>query len=379
VGKIESADLQKLMSDDYKQAGTICWTADEFRASEHGRANAHVGLYEVHTVPSPAQPPSWWPSTPQTSAARPLAGLKVVDMTRIIAAPAITRGLAELGASVMRVVAAHLPDAPQLHVDLNWGKWTCDLDFRDPADLAKVKALILDADVVVSGYRPGVMEKWGLGAEDIFQMIKESGRERGIVVARENCYGWNGPWSYRSGWQQISDACCGVSMEFGRAMGNDEPVTPVFPNSDYCTGVAGLAGILDAITRRGEYGGSYRVDVALNYYSRWLVDSVGTYPPAVWEKLWANNGRRVSRHYHGMMQTLPAYMAMLRENSGEKLFKEAFFVERESKAVGETLRFVKPVLRWKEEAVRLEFNVGTRGNGVDAPRWPEDLMTEIVR
>ena len=112
---------------------------------------------------------------------------------------------------------------------------------------------------------------------------------------RENCYGCNGPWSYRSGWQQISDAslfpyesrptdsgqCCGVSMEFVRAMGNDEAVTPVFPNSDYCTRVAGSAGILSALIERAEKGASYSIDVAVNYYSQWLVNSCGTYPEAI--------------------------------------------------------------------------------------------------
>ena len=58
------------------------------------------------------------------------------------------------------------------------------------------------------------------------------------------------------------DACCGVSMEFGRAMGNDEPVTPVFPNSDFCTGTSGVAAVLNAILRRGAEGGSYQVDVS---------------------------------------------------------------------------------------------------------------------
>ena len=65
-------------------------------------------------------------------------------------------------------------------------------------------------------------------------------------------------------------------------MGNDEAVTPVFPNSDYCTGVAGVSGILTALLQRADQGGSYIVDVALNYYSQWLVNSCGVYPDTVW-------------------------------------------------------------------------------------------------
>jgi hypothetical protein len=233
ISQIDSADMQTIASDKYKQAGTICWTTEEFKQSEHGKANAHVGLFEIreHASTASSQGPSWWPDSPHTSASRPLAGLKVLDITRVIAAPAITRGLAELGASVMRVTAPHLVDYSSLHCDLNWGKWNSHLDFRKDEDRATLRELIKDADVVVTAYRPHVLDKWGFGEKDILEMCKD--RERGVVYVRENCYGWNGPWAYRSGWQQISDACCGVSMEFGTAMGNREPVTPVFPNSDY--------------------------------------------------------------------------------------------------------------------------------------------------
>jgi hypothetical protein len=260
LAQINSKEMQRLASDVYKQAGTICLTTEEFKNSEHGKANAHVGLYEIHDVKNPKQPACWWPDSPETSPRRPLAGLKVVDLTRIIAAPAMTRGLAELGASVMRVTAEHITDMSSLHLDLNWGKWNTHLDFRQSANREKLRTLVLEADVVVQGYRPDVLNKYGFGVNDLLEMTKD--RERGLIVVRENCYGWNGPWSYRSGWQQISDACCGVSMEFGRAMGNDEPVTPVFPNSDFCTGTSGVVGVLDAIIKRGTEGGSYKVDVS---------------------------------------------------------------------------------------------------------------------
>jgi crotonobetainyl-CoA:carnitine CoA-transferase CaiB-like acyl-CoA transferase len=261
VAEIDSEELQTLVSDVYKQAGTICYTPEEYKQSEHGKANAHVGLYEIHAVENEKQGACWWPDVPQTSPQRPLAGLKVVDLTRVIAAPAVTRGLAELGASVMRVTAEHITDMSALHVDLSWGKWNTHLDFRKEEDCGKLRALVREADVVVQGYRPGVLDKYGFSPEALLELTKD--RERGLIVVRENCYGWNGPWAYRSGWQQISDACTGVSMEFGRAMGNDEPVTPVFPNSDFCTGTVGVSAILDALLRRGAEGGSYKVDVRL--------------------------------------------------------------------------------------------------------------------
>ncbi|KAH0538968.1 hypothetical protein FGG08_004483 [Glutinoglossum americanum] len=260
MSQIDSKEMQRLASDIHCQAGTICWTTEEYQQSEHGKANARIGLYEIHAHQNSNQKAGWWPDIPQTSALRPLAGLKVVDLTRIIAGPTITRGLAELGASVMRVTAPHLSDYSSLHVDFNWGKWNSYLDFREKGDCERMRALILEADVVVTGYRPWVLDKFGFGQEGILELCK--GRDRGIVYVRENCYGWGGPWAYRSGWQQISDACCGVSMEFGRAMGNDEPVTPVFPNSDFCTGVAGIVGTIGALLRRAKDGGSYTVDAS---------------------------------------------------------------------------------------------------------------------
>lgn len=205
--KIDSEDMQRRY-DEYRQAGTICYSVDEFLSSEHGKANAHVGLWEIRDKPNPAQKASWWPDSPQTGPARPLAGLKVVDLTRIIAAPTITRSLAELGASVMRCTSPNLPDVSSLHVDLNWGKWNCSIDLHNPEDREKLKDLIKEADVVVQGYRPGSLDKFGFGEDDILKMCEN--RDRGIIYVRENSYGWHGPWQGRSGWQQISDAVSDV-------------------------------------------------------------------------------------------------------------------------------------------------------------------------
>ena len=196
-----SNQLDKLTNEQCRTSGTVAYTIEEYRDSAHGRANAETGLWTIEDKPNALQEPCWWPDTANTSPARPLAGLKVVDFSRIIAAPTATRGLAEFGASVMRVTAPHLPDMGFLHPDMGWGKWNCSLDFRDPEAVAKVKALILDADVVVYGYRPQVLNKYGLGAEDVLELC--SARKRGVVILQLNCYGHVGPWAGRSGWQQI--------------------------------------------------------------------------------------------------------------------------------------------------------------------------------
>ncbi|EEU43602.1 uncharacterized protein NECHADRAFT_45502 [Fusarium vanettenii 77-13-4] len=376
--KLDSEKLQAI-TDETRQAGTICYTTGEYLQSKHGRANEHVGLWEIHDRPNTNQVPCWFASpNVQADPSRPLAGLKVVDLTRIIAGPSITRSLAELGASVMRCTAPHLPDVVSLQADLNWGKWNCSLDLRVQKDCEQLRRLILEADVVVQGYRPGVLDKYGFGQDDIIDMCK--GRDEGVIYVRENCYGWYGPWKDRSGWQQIADANTGLSHSFGEAMGHGDPVTPLFPHSDYCTGIAGSCAVLLAILRRAESGGSYCIDLALNYYSAWLIRSVGTYPTDVFAKVWAEHDNTVYQHWHNNGVSVPQVLGRLRSGvASERLFKPEFFEERVSPSIFGDKKFqcVKGVADW-HGMVKLGYNVGTRGNGADAPKWPDDLMQETV-
>jgi crotonobetainyl-CoA:carnitine CoA-transferase CaiB-like acyl-CoA transferase len=311
VAQFDSQELDRLVAETYRQPGCICQSVEAYRESEHGKANAQVGLFEIHDRGSDVgssnshakQPPSWWPAPPPSPTAspdhrrvRPLAGLKVVDLTWIVAGPMVTRGLAELGASVMRVTSPTRADYSRVHMDTNWGKWNGSLNLADDPDgtaKARLRELIADCDVVVQGYRPGALDRFGLGQQDIIDLVAD--RPRGIVSVRINSYGWHGPLCGRPGWQDISDAHVGISTSFGKALGSDEPVTPPFPNSDCMTGLAGVAAVLCALLQRGRKGGSYKVDLALDYYNQWLAESVGEYPPAVWEDLWTRNGRPVFR------------------------------------------------------------------------------------
>jgi len=91
-----------------------------------------------------------------------------------------------MGASVMRITAPHVTDMSQLQSDLGWGKWNAHLDLRKQEHRAQLEKLIMDADVVIDGYRPNVLKKWGFGKDKILDLVK--GREKGIIYARENCY-----------------------------------------------------------------------------------------------------------------------------------------------------------------------------------------------
>ena len=198
---------------------------------------------------------------------------------------------------------------------------------------------------------------------------------------RENCYGWHGPWQHRSGWQQISDASIGVSTGFGRAMGHNEAVQPILPHSDYCTGISGTSAILIALLRRSEQGGSYAIDLALNYYAAWLVNSVGEYPRPVFDKVWAEHDRKVWHNYHSNTITGPETMKKLRAGEGgNRLFKPEFFEDRSAPGIlgKKKFRHIKSVAQWPPGTVEAGFRIGTRGNGVDAGYWPKDLRVEIV-
>jgi len=129
---------------------------------------------------------------------------------------------------------------------------------------------------------------------------------------------------------------------------------------------------------RAEKGGSYSVDLALNYYSQWLVNSCGVYPNDVWDQLWASYARPVFRHYHNMLYSIPRMMAMLQGRHKDVLFREDFFEDREAKNRGVKIRTVKPILTFPNGEIKLGYNVGTRPNGIDKPHWPEDLLTEVV-
>ncbi|OZJ06122.1 hypothetical protein BZG36_01055 [Bifiguratus adelaidae] len=209
-------------------------------------------------------------------------------------------------------------------------------------DRAKLNALLEEADVVIEGSRPYHLEKYALAPGDLTAIPKKRGY--GIIHVRENCHGWNRPWQKRTGWQQISDACTGVSWAFSQAVGVDEPITPVFPNSDYCTGISGAIAVIQALMNRSIRGGSFRVDVALNYYNVWLVKEIGVYPKDVWNKLWSEKGAPKLRYYTNMGQSLPRYMGLLARHSSH-LFHEAFFEDRKA-FNGLSIRAVKPVVQY---------------------------------
>lgn len=193
------------------------------------------------------------PPVPLPAGPRPLGGLRVLDVTRVLAGPTASRTLAEHGADVLRVGSESLPDNENMMRDTGHGKRSCALDLtRDAATLRK---LVTAADVFVQGYRPGALDQLGFGPTSLANL------RPGIVAVSISAFGHTGPWATRRGFDSVIQAANGIAH---RSAGPDG--TPRFAPAnplDYVTGYLAAAGALAAIRRRAREGGSWLVRLSL--------------------------------------------------------------------------------------------------------------------
>lgn len=134
----------------------------------------------------------------------------MLEMCRIIAGPTVARILAEYGADVLKITSPNLSDVPFFQVDGNMGKHAADLDLKTETGRAEFEKLLEDVDVIVDGYRPGALEKLGYGPKAMAALAEKRGK--GIVFVNENCFGYEGEWAGRAGWQQIADCVSRTSF-----------------------------------------------------------------------------------------------------------------------------------------------------------------------
>ncbi|WP_258028703.1 CoA transferase [Streptomyces fradiae] len=198
-------------------------------------------------------------------------GVRLADGTvvarRVIAVA--TRTLALLGADVLRVDAPGLPESQEAHNDTGLGKRSALLDLAHGADRRIFDELLDAADVVVTGYRPGALDRFGLAPEALAE------RRPGLVVARLSAWGAYGPWGGRRGFDSLVQAATGIALLEG-----DEGRPGALPAQalDHGTGYLVAAGVLRALTERRRGGGTWRVEAALAQTARWLTH--GTEPEA---------------------------------------------------------------------------------------------------
>ncbi len=207
------------------------------------------------------------PPTPLPPAAeRPLGGLRLLDLTRVIAGPVAGRALAAHGADVLRVTSPRLPDLPALDIDTGRGKRSAQLDLDRPADADRLHALAGEADVFLQAYRPGALAARGFGAETL------AARRPGLVHAELDAYGFDGPWAGRRGFDSLVQTATGFNHAEADALGREKPTALPAQALDHASGYFLTAGILAALIRRAREGGSWRVRVSLARTGHWLRD-----------------------------------------------------------------------------------------------------------
>ncbi|KAJ5128297.1 CoA-transferase family III [Penicillium atrosanguineum] len=258
--------------------GSICYSPEGWRETEMGkRLNSHPLINfaeQTYAKPTPSVP-----LAKDLSDRRPLAGIKVLEMVRIIAGPQIGVTLASYGADVIRVNCSRLVDLNVLQLVLNAGKRTIDLDITKPEDMARLQELLADVDIFIQGFRMESLKRKGLGLVNLLEMAAK--RNKGIIYVDENAYGPDGPFHARPGWQQIGDAASGSSYVIGRSQGYEEgkSALPPLPVSDMITGIVGALAAMMAVRDRAIKGGSYHVTSSLVAADAISLDQeVGLYP-----------------------------------------------------------------------------------------------------
>lgn len=256
VGRWNAADLEDRLAAE-RLIGVVARPRDEWRCHPQGAWLAERPVIEIKKIGDSE-------AVPFGPGERPLSGIRVADMTHVLAGPASTRVLAEQGAEVLHLSALHQMDSPRVCLDTNLGKRSAFVDIDRPDDLAKVRALVAGADVFTQSWRPGSLDTRGLGPEALAQL------RPGIIYVSVSCYGSDGPWRNRAGYEPCGQTACGLVLEEGTA---EQPRFAVVGTlNDYLTAYLAAAGTVGALLRRSREGGSYHVMVSLTRSSMWVQD-----------------------------------------------------------------------------------------------------------
>jgi len=189
------------------------------------------------------------------AAFRPLDRLRVLDFTHVVAGPTVSKLLAEHGADVIHCRYPYQDHILGFDIDTSFGKKNTYTDLRDPADRARTLELVRECDVFVQGFRPGSFARRGFGAEELRKINPR------LIYVEVNAYGFQGPWAERRGWEQLAQAATGLAA-LHSAGREKSALVPAYFN-DYGSGCLGTLGVMAALMRRADEGGSWRVRVAL--------------------------------------------------------------------------------------------------------------------
>jgi hypothetical protein len=190
-------------------------------------------------------------------AARPLGGLRVLDLTRVIAGPVAGRALAAHGADVLRVIAPGLPTMAALDIDSGRGKRSAHIDLAAEDGRRAMAALVAGADVVVQSYRPGALAARGFGPEAAARL------RPGIVYVSLSAYGERGPWAGKRGFDSLVQTATGFNHDEAAAAGETTPRPLPCQALDHASGYLAALGALAGLLRRADEGGAWHARVSL--------------------------------------------------------------------------------------------------------------------
>jgi crotonobetainyl-CoA:carnitine CoA-transferase CaiB-like acyl-CoA transferase len=243
-----------------KGAGGMVRTMEEWARHPQAVAIASLPLLEIVKIGESA--PEKLPDGD-----RPLSGVRVLDLTRVLAGPTCARTLAEHGADALKITAAHLPSLGYQEYDTGHGKLSAYLDLREPKDVETLRGLVREGDVFSQGYRPDTLAARGFSPEALARL------RPGLVVVSLCAFSHHGPWASRRGFDTVVQTVSGMTSRQGELFPGAEPGPQFYPVSaiDYITGYLMAFGAMVALTRRAREGGSWLVRISLAQTGRWLV------------------------------------------------------------------------------------------------------------
>ena len=241
-------------------AGGMVRTMEEW--AQHPQAAAVASLPLLEIVKIGDSPPEKLPDGD-----RPLSGVRVLDLTRVLAGPTCARTLAEHGADVLKITGPHLPNIGYQEYDTGHGKLSAELDLREQKDLETLRGLVREADVFSQGYRPGTLGERGFSPQALAEL------RPGIVYVSLSAFSHLGPWASRRGFDTVVQTVSGITSCQGDLFPGDTPGPQFYPVSaiDYLTGYLMAFGALVALVRRAREGGSWLVRISLAQTGHWFV------------------------------------------------------------------------------------------------------------
>ena len=252
----DSAELEAALVEA-QLTGVVVRSADEWRSHPQGALLADAPVVQIERIGDA-------PPTPLPAGPRPLSGLRVLDATRVLAGPTISRTLAAFGADVLHVGSPNVPDIQAAQADTGHGKRRAFVDLEQPEGVEAIWELIEGADVFSQSYRAQSLARRGLGPEAV------AARRPGIVYLSENAYGQFGPWREKRGFDGNVQAASGIHA-LHQPPGQLVGPGPAMAMNDYCTGYWGAYGVLEALKRRAVEGGSWHVSVSLGQTAAWFL------------------------------------------------------------------------------------------------------------